>query len=657
MIYLRLSLRYVLATISIIILSFALFFIIKEVLAWTNPTQAPPGGSGVVTVSGSNVGIGTTSPSYGLDISVASGNGGIARTARGFIVRRVADDLVGQVFISGGDNGNAGFMYMYDASANQNIFLRASGVSYFNGGNVGIGTTSPDPNYKVTTSGGGIKAENSSASQPAGYFSNAGGGPALQLGTGGLKFGDGTTQTTAGGSGVWTTSGANIYNTNSGNVGIGTTGPSSSLHISGGISPQLKVYPTLADVGDVGSIELGVNRLGTVFASAQIKGSYVSQNQGLLQIDVNNGGTMTGRVWITDQGNVGIGTAGPGALLDINPALAVQTLLSARMVGVAGFNVKAISTSGQPYMQYEFNNGNVGIGTTSPDSNYKLTTSGGGIKAENSSASQPAGYFSNAGGGPALQLGTGGLKFGDGTTQTTAAVGGLSGGGTVNYLGKFTGTGTIGNSQIFDNGTSVGIGDTGPTYKLDVNGNLRTTIMYDRDNTGYYVDPASTSQLNVLNTAGTITVGGGSGKITTGTVDPIYSIDGLRYATYLPGMTGQKEETTGVLALSQNELCGRPGSYCAVIDFNKAETGSDVWLFYQITDFGKSWQNLVVLLTPTFDEKVRYKKEPENHRLLIFGNGEGEVSYRFTAPRFDWQKWSNISHEPYDGLTVPYKGR
>ncbi len=46
MTYLQLSLRYLLATISIIILSFALFFIIKEVLAWTNPSQAPPGGNG-----------------------------------------------------------------------------------------------------------------------------------------------------------------------------------------------------------------------------------------------------------------------------------------------------------------------------------------------------------------------------------------------------------------------------------------------------------------------------------------------------------------------------------------------------------------------------------------------------------------------------------
>ena len=63
---------------------------------------------------------------------------------------------------------------------------------------------------------------------------------------------------------------------------------------------------------------------------------------------------------------------------------------------------------------------------------------------------------------------SGGFKFPDSTTQTTAATGGLGGGGTVNYVGKFTGTGTIGNSLIFDNGTNVGIGTASPDVALHV---------------------------------------------------------------------------------------------------------------------------------------------------------------------------------------------
>jgi hypothetical protein len=57
-----------------------------------------------------------------------------------------------------------------------------------------------------------------------------------------------------------------------------------------------------------------------------------------------------------------------------------------------------------------------------------------------------------------------------------AATGTLAlGTGTTNYVSKFTGTNTIGNSLIFDNGTNVGIGNTNTSYTLDVSGTLRNT--------------------------------------------------------------------------------------------------------------------------------------------------------------------------------------
>jgi hypothetical protein len=44
----------------------------------------------------------------------------------------------------------------------------------------------------------------------------------------------------------------------------------------------------------------------------------------------------------------------------------------------------------------------------------------------------------------------------------------VTGTGTTNYLPKFTGSTTIGNSQVFDNGTNVGIGTASPNAKLDI---------------------------------------------------------------------------------------------------------------------------------------------------------------------------------------------
>jgi hypothetical protein len=65
------------------------------------------------------------------------------------------------------------------------------------------------------------------------------------------------------------------------------------------------------------------------------------------------------------------------------------------------------------------------------------------------------------------------LKW-DGTTwapdidNVSGGGGGIGGSGTANYVAKFTGAAAIGNSNIFDNGTNVGIGDASPLATLTV---------------------------------------------------------------------------------------------------------------------------------------------------------------------------------------------
>jgi hypothetical protein len=49
----------------------------------------------------------------------------------------------------------------------------------------------------------------------------------------------------------------------------------------------------------------------------------------------------------------------------------------------------------------------------------------------------------------------------------------LRGSGTKNYVAKFTNPTTLANSQIFDNGTNVGVGTVNPMDKFDVRGNIK----------------------------------------------------------------------------------------------------------------------------------------------------------------------------------------
>ena len=100
------------------------------------------------------------------------------------------------------------------------------------------------------------------------------------------------------------------------------------------------------------------------------------------------------------------------------------------------------------------------------------------------------------------------------------------------------------------------------------------------------------------------------------------------------------------------------------VDFGSAEKGSDLWLFYQITDFGKDWEKLVVLLTPGFEGKTWYEKLPSENKLIIYGIPNSrfniqdsgiEVSYRLTAPRFDWQNWPTLAKDQNENASFNIK--
>jgi hypothetical protein len=57
---------------------------------------------------------------------------------------------------------------------------------------------------------------------------------------------------------------------------------------------------------------------------------------------------------------------------------------------------------------------------------------------------------------------------------------GIAGSGTLNRLAKFTAAGTVGDSQVFDNGTNVGIGTDSPAFHLDVRGTTLQTLRLSR---------------------------------------------------------------------------------------------------------------------------------------------------------------------------------
>lgn len=194
----------------------------------TLPIWATPAGSTQWLTSGTNmsysagyVGIGTTAPASLLDV-----NGSVRGTA----------------FYGGSGNGFRGNFFGSVGWINSDVTINAYDntrnlLLETNGGNVGIGTTSPASALDIkgtltlegATSGSvALKAPATGGSATYTLPATATNGAYLTTdASGNLSWG-----TPAGGSGQWTTNGSNIYYT-TGYVGIGVSSPAYGLEIGG----------------------------------------------------------------------------------------------------------------------------------------------------------------------------------------------------------------------------------------------------------------------------------------------------------------------------------------------------------------------------------------------------------------------------------------
>ncbi|KKQ96576.1 MAG: hypothetical protein UT22_C0028G0008, partial [Parcubacteria group bacterium GW2011_GWC2_39_11] len=133
--------------------------------------SASPAGTRLVIGQDGNVGIGTTGPTMALTVA---GQQLITSTAPELDWNKSnASANEGRWRIEGDTAKIMSFRAVNDAINDSTEWMRAtrsSGITMssvtFPNGNVGIGTASPDSNYRLTVAGGGVKAENSSA-QPA----------------------------------------------------------------------------------------------------------------------------------------------------------------------------------------------------------------------------------------------------------------------------------------------------------------------------------------------------------------------------------------------------------------------------------------------------------------------------------------------------------
>ena len=360
-------------------------------------------------LSNGNVGIGTTDPAgYRLNVI-----GGATRIAS---------------YLSFGDNGyirgdSSGWLQLQGGSTGTRIMESsntAARVTVLDGGNVGIGTTSPT--YKVSTQGTGdhrIYHYNSGTTTSDNAIIQAevagdnSGNAFFCAGKTGLVWSLGRNTSTGN---FEIRSNFNLANDASsrmiiktdGNVGIGTTNPSAKLQIAGSSNSCVfdadsttftGRYALLPGRFVVGTVDNGYPQIGYNFTTSNsVTTKIVNDTAWRITFGINNrmdfgyagGGTgtftFTEAMSIKNDGNVGIGTITPGYKLHVNGDIVNTTSVGSTgdagiqlgnghrlgfdQAGTRSWTVKATGGnlqffSGDNSGYHIFSSAGVGIGTTS----------------------------------------------------------------------------------------------------------------------------------------------------------------------------------------------------------------------------------------------------------------------------------------------------
>ena len=448
----------------------------------TARTHFMESGTPKMSIISGKVGIGTTSPSTKLEVISAANEEGIA-----------IGDTSGNLKYKVRQYGGSTYSSFWNSSNTEQVRISSGGTSYFNGGNVGIGTTSPSEKLHVVgdvlSSGDFISGSPSftrivsNETLISGYYA-ADASPRFAIGRD--IFGGGKAGIALGGNGGFSYIGTDstngdklIFSTNgnntlgqgatyermridgSGNVGIGTTSPSGQLEVRGTSLSDVVVKATSANSTSRVILENDARAF-----SLRINGDD--------KFRIKDETSDVDRLLIDSSGNVGIGTTSPQEKLDISAgnirlddnqriswSSSDSNIGRVRITGNESSDFISFATDNSDRVR--INNTGVGIGTTSVGAKLHVY---GGVTGNIDLI-----RVSNGTSGGQAQIGlqqndTDGMHHRAYIVASKDSAGSKA--GQLSFKTRAIGGGIQHDAMIIKHDGKVGIGTTSPDVKLEV---------------------------------------------------------------------------------------------------------------------------------------------------------------------------------------------
>jgi hypothetical protein len=349
-----------------------------------------------------NVGIGTSSPGYTLDVRTNASNAiRVGSNGNSFGTLLSWDNPAGEARLS----SIGAYALTFGTNTTERMRIDSSG-------NVGIGTSSPQAALDVAKSTGNFFLRDGTIANASIFMTATGTSYAeIQAAKFGINFDMPLVFQRQGGLvGIGTSSPSTILDATQASSGYWTgsswTGTPSAITVTntnlGGYDPVF-----IGRMTDSGGTSKNAFAIGAVGTSSWTAGDNASQTADVYFAVRNNAGGITERMRITTLGNVGIGTSSPAVKLDVvgagvfkldgsgstTPLILRNNNTASTQLVKLGFDsngaVKAsinAAVYGNDYMTFNVgsdtermrinSSGNVGIGTTSPATKFVVSNGG-----------------------------------------------------------------------------------------------------------------------------------------------------------------------------------------------------------------------------------------------------------------------------------------